>query len=114
MRTSKRRTCQTIETLENRQLLAGDLIAHWSASDLSEDLEDGSTITAWIDSIGGKSAAADGSPELVDSAFGGRPAVRFDQDGEFFDGFKVARTESPLTDANDFSLIAVFPPTQMI
>ena len=54
-RAQVRRRLQTLERLESRLCLAGDLIAHWTAESLTSTLEDGSTVTEWNDSVVGTS-----------------------------------------------------------
>ena len=95
-----------IESLEARQLLAGDLVAEWNA-DLIEGLEDGALIESWADTSGGREAARNGTPTLAVGAIGGRNAVAFDpSDGA--DSLDVSAANSPLSLADDFSLSVVF------
>ena len=66
----------SIESLESRLMLAGDLIARFRADDLNDTLEDGATISHWEDSIGQIQAVATGQPQLVKNAFGAHSAIR--------------------------------------
>ena len=68
----------SLETLEPRRLLAADLVAHWSAEQLSLDVAAGD---AWIDSVGGVSAIASGEPGVVTDQLTGRTFVGFQADG---------------------------------
>lgn len=42
-----------VEQLESKRLLAGDLIASWSADDLDDSLTDNRVISSWTDSVSG-------------------------------------------------------------
>ncbi len=96
-----------IESLETRTLLAGDLVAHWSADSLNGEVADGAPIANWADSIGNVDAVGDGSPLLVKSQLSGHSVVRFDPaDGR--DIFRVGTGESPVDDAADFTVAVVF------
>ena len=100
-----RRNC--LETLENRVLLAGDLVAHWRAQDLIETVSDGAEVETWIDSVGQREASKAGSPTLHHTSVGARAAIRFDPtDGN--DLFKVSGDDNPVRDTNDFSVSVVF------
>ena len=97
----------TLESLEARVLLAGDLVAQWRAEDLSEILSDQAEVTEWVDSVASIQAVAEGQPRLIESALGGRSVIRLDtSDG--IDGFKVTALKNPLSGANDFSVAVAF------
>ncbi|MCA9215127.1 MAG: hypothetical protein KDB27_18795, partial [Planctomycetales bacterium] len=96
------RATRRFEPLEARQLLAGDLIAHWNANDLADSHAVGDPIVSWGDSVSAVEAAASGAPEFVNGVFGGRPAIRFVAK-EVNDGFKVPKEASPLNGAEDFT-----------
>jgi VCBS repeat-containing protein len=90
------------ESLEHRQLLAGDLIAHWLADRIVPS-NDGS-IPQWTDTVTNLAAATVGQPMLQPNALAGRALVRFDAtDGA--DGFRVKSTSNPLSGAQDFSVV---------
>ena len=95
------------ETLESRQLLAGDLVGHWLAEDLSATLGDGDTVTNWTDSREAVVATAVGTPTWGAYQLGGRAAVHFDPtDGD--DALVVSRSDSPASRADDFSIVVAF------
>ncbi|MCA9171295.1 MAG: hypothetical protein KDB23_26670, partial [Planctomycetales bacterium] len=95
------------EVLEARTLLAGDLVANWRAQDLVATVADQAVVTDWVDSTSAISAVNLGSPKLIHEAYSGLAAVRFDaSDG--VDAMRVLSTTSPMTNANDFSLVVVF------
>ena len=96
-----------VECLEPRVLLAGDLVAHWRANDLLVDLQDGQAVSEWSDSVAGITANASGTPTLVGNAIGGRAVVRLDT-FEGKDSYEVHSSESPLSAANDFSIVVMF------
>ncbi|MCA9199711.1 MAG: tandem-95 repeat protein, partial [Planctomycetales bacterium] len=91
------------ETLETRALLAGDLIAHWTAAELT-NFEDGAVIESWNDTVGDRTGDIFGDPVFVQNAFDGRPAVQFDGD----DLVRIDNLESPISGANDFTVAVVF------
>lgn len=93
------------ETLEKRNLLAGDLIARWLADDLAPpDVEQG--VSAWVDSQSEITAQADGMPQLLANRFGGRSTIRFDpSDGA--DSFRISKDDNPLP-RGDFSVVVAF------
>ncbi len=95
------------EPLENRVLLAGDLVAHWVADSLNAQHADGAVVAAWEDSVGGLTAVAAGTPMLQQGLRNGRSTVRFDgADGA--DSFRVAANSHPMNGANDFTVAVVF------
>ncbi len=96
-----------IEGLESKRMLAGDLIAHWQADDLNETVDDQAVVTAWNDSSGGVVATASGQPTLIKDAIGGRSVVRFEP-ADGVDALRVPAANTPLRNAGDFSVIAVF------
>ncbi len=88
-------------------MLAGDLVAQWRASELLVEFPDGQHITEWSDSVAGIRATATGTPTLVGNAIGGRAVVRLDaSDGK--DAYEVVNRESPLSGADDFSIVVMF------
>ena len=100
---------RTVETLEPRQMLAGDLVAQWLADDLNAIVESGAPVAEWTDSGGTRSATAIGSPVLVEQSLGGRSFVRFaPDDGD--DGFRVSSIDNPTAAATDFSVAVAFRP----
>lgn len=106
-RPAARRCKLGMEALESRALLAGDLVAHWSADQVGEGTRDGETMPFWVDRVAGIRATAEGTPQWVKSAVGTRPAVRLNPvDGA--DYFTVSETASPLSNAGDFTLIVGF------
>ncbi len=95
------------ELLEARMLLAGDLVSHWIADDLNSEVNDGEAITSWVDSIGGVSATASGTPLLNKGALSGRSLVSLDaSDGADF--LRVLGRDSTISNANDFSVAVAF------
>ncbi|MCP4193349.1 MAG: tandem-95 repeat protein [Planctomycetaceae bacterium] len=96
-----------LEQLEQRVLLAADLISHWRAEDLVASLEDGMSAPAWNDRIATTPALQEGTPRLAHGILGGRASMQFDaSDGP--DGYEVAYLENKLNGANDFSIAVVF------
>ena len=94
-----------LERLEPRVLLAGDLVAHWSAEDLQGD--DGAAITAWADSVAGINGVATGTPILQKNVLNGRSVVSFDgADGA--DQIRIIRHDNPTAGIGDFSVAVVF------
>lgn len=94
------------ESLEKRNLLAGDLIAHWTASESISVGAEGAVVASWTDIVSGKQSETVGTPMLVSDAIGGRAAVRFDAtDG--VDGIRISSFENPLDGATDFSVAVV-------
>ncbi len=88
-------------------LLAGDLIAHWLADDLNAATGDGDAVSGWIDSIGNVAAEATGSPTLIKNVLSGHSLIRFNpSDGDDF--FQVIGRDSPLRQADDFSVTVAF------
>lgn len=96
-----------LEVLEPRQLLAGDLAAHWLAQDLVANVADGETVTDWSDNTSSIVAGGSGSPQLVHNGVGGRAVVRFDS-GNGDDFFVIDRDDNPMSLANDFSVSVAF------
>lgn len=96
--------------LEERVLLAGDLVANWRADDLQSDLGADGQVSSWVDSVNGIAATASGTPQLSTDAFGSRPGIQFDaSDGADF--FTVAKEQNPLSGAADFTVVVVFSTT---
>ena len=108
-RRSRRIVC---ERLEERTLLAGDLVAHWRAADLLAQFGDGEHIPQWVDSVSSIAADGFGTPTLAGNFRGGRPAIRFDSIDEK-DGFRVAKDSSPMSGAADFSVAVYFSTTNI-
>ena len=105
-----RRHCHQVESLEQRMLLAGDLVSHWTADALNGTYDDGQAIADWTDAVGNLKADGNGSPVLVKNALSGHSVVRFDaSDGA--DSFRVFADDSPLANANDFTVAVVFSTT---
>jgi len=96
-----------LETLEPRQLLAGDLVGHWLADDLNATVASGDPITAWTDSVAGITAPATGDPRLIQAVHDGHSVVRFDPT-DAVDAFRVAAADSPMSGADDFTIAVVF------
>ncbi len=96
-----------MESLENRVLLAADLVAHSRADDLNPILEDQATVAHWTDSVGSVEAVAAGQPHLIKDAAGGRSVLRFDP-ADGIDSFQVDSAANPLSGAEDFSVAVAF------
>ncbi len=94
------------EALENRELLAAELVAHWSAETLEVAPAERIT-TAWSDSIANLPARPYGAPHLVPQGLNGHAVVRFDARDQL-DLFRVAAADNPLAEADRFSVAAVF------
>jgi VCBS repeat-containing protein len=93
--------------LESRQLLAGDLVSHWLADDLSAIVADGQTVMQWTDRVGSQVATTVGAPKVMHGELSGRAVVRFDaSDGN--DMFRLPANNSPMSGAADYSISAVF------
>ena len=102
----KREHFLVAEQLENRWLLAGDLAAHWLADNIAAELEHGSVVPTWTDSVAGLEVTASGSPTLSSNQLGGRAVVSFESNdgaGTFFLDSRL----NPLTDASDFTVVVV-------
>ena len=103
----KRQTWQrAMESLESRQLLAGDLTGQWVADDLEGLVPDGEVVTVWDDALSGISAHAAGEPRLIRDVFDGHSAVRFNR-FDNIDSLVVDAAENPLSGINDFSIALV-------
>ncbi|MCA9200672.1 MAG: cadherin-like domain-containing protein, partial [Planctomycetales bacterium] len=89
------------EPLEARCLLAGDLVAHWNADTFAADAE------SWLDSVGGVAAGVFGQPSLAAAEINGRSVVSLDA-ADGVDGFRIAVSDSPMSNAADYSLVVVF------
>ena len=99
---------RSLESLERRCLLAGDLVANWQAQELAATLADGDTVTEWIDSVSGINATnGKGTPTFVAGQFSGRAAIRFDASDEI-DQLVAAANTSPISGADDFSISVAF------
>ncbi|MBN02069.1 MAG: hypothetical protein CMJ77_23430 [Planctomycetaceae bacterium] len=93
------------EMLEARQMLAGDLVGHWVADDISTQPDER---LSWSDRVGEIIASRSvGSPVVAESALGGRDVVRFDA-SDSGDMLEVPVNANPLSQANDFSVIVAF------
>ena len=96
-----------LESLETRQLLAGDLTGHWVAEDLAAALADGERVASWTDRVAGITATSLGEPQLAHRALNQSASVRF-QRSDGIDTLTVPAASSPLSGASDFSLAVVF------
>ncbi|MFC1759438.1 Ig-like domain-containing protein, partial [Planctomycetota bacterium] len=95
-----------VESLEDRRLLAGDLVAQWSADDLS--LDSGAVVESWIDSVNTIEAVRqNGDPTFLANGFGGRGFIHFDAT-EASENLRIRTNDSPLNGANDFSVTVAF------
>ena len=105
---NRRRRTRTLEGLEARQLLAGDLVGHWLAEDLAGTATPDMPVDNWADKTSGIVATlGGGTPTFVPNQIGGRGVIRFDaSDGT--DYLKVDKAVSPMTGANDYSVIVAF------
>lgn len=104
---AKVRKTRILEPLEARRYLAGDLVAHWLANDLTAGLESGARVAEWSDSVGMVNAQSTGDPILISDGIGGRAAVRFNAtDGG--DSLIVSSSSSPMSGADDFSVVVAF------
>ena len=105
-----RRRTRGLESLETRQLLAGDLVGHWLADDLNESVDDQAQVTAWPDAVAEINASLfHGSPTLAKGQLGGRSVVRFDAtDANGIDSLKIRIAGNPINQADDFSVVVVF------
>ncbi len=102
----RRKRVVSAEQLEARELLAGDLVAHWLADESVSATEDG-VVTEWSDQIGNRSARGIGTPQRVSGELGGRASIRFEAaDGA--DGLQVRSVDNPLAGAGDFSVAVTF------
>ena len=99
-----RKKSRRIETLEDRCLLAGDLIAHWRADSI---VDAAAVVSEWTDSVSQISSISEGTPMLSAGTFGGRDSVRFDgTDGS--DGLHVALGDNPVNSLSAFSIVVAF------
>ena len=96
-----------MERLETRQLLAGDLIGHWLAQDLSDAYDDGQVVTEWVDRVAQIPAQSSGSPTFETNSLGGRATIGFDA-SDARDWFEISKEVSPVSNANDFSIAVLF------
>ncbi|MCP4192926.1 MAG: tandem-95 repeat protein [Planctomycetaceae bacterium] len=97
--------CQT-ETLETRQLLAGDLVGQWVAENL--EIPNGAEVQAWPDEINQVPAGRSlGSVKLAANQLGGRSVMRFDA-AEGGDNLIISSFDNPLAAADDFSIVIAF------
>ena len=106
-RSIRKKLATQFEVLERRELLTGDLIAHWRADSLDGTFDDGAIVTEWTDLVGGVNAASFGNPTVAAGAIGGRTAIRFAA-GDGRDGLQIDKATNPLNGANDFSVAVVF------
>ena len=98
---------RSLEALEARHLLAGDLVGHWVADDLNATVADNGTISDWSDSVTAVSASSIGAPTLIQNSLGGRSVVRFQPD-DGSDGFRIRAADNPVVAAPDFSVVVTF------
>lgn len=102
---SLRKWRPSVERMEQRVLLAGDLVARWLADDIA--VEDGAVIDNWTDRVGGIGGFVQGTPTLKHNALGGRAVVEFNgSDGA--DVFRFDNLASPISGADDFTVALVF------
>ena len=106
-KTTRETLAGRLEQLESRILLAGDLVAHWRASELKDTVADGAVVSSWNDNAVGTVATGNGEPVLVHDGLGGRPVVRFSA-GDGVDFFRVDDADSPLKQAQDYSIAVTF------
>ncbi|MCA9196078.1 MAG: tandem-95 repeat protein, partial [Planctomycetales bacterium] len=99
------RSARQIESLENRELLAGDLVAYWNASDHVAATT--SNVESWTDNLGVVATTAVGVPQWAEDGLGGRPVIRFDA-ADGVDALAVDKADSPVAGANDFSVVVAF------
>ncbi|MDG2380298.1 MAG: Ig-like domain-containing protein, partial [Pirellulaceae bacterium] len=96
-----------LESLEDRRLLAGDLVAQWRAEDLNHLLNDGDQVSNWSDSIAAVPTKNRGTPTLIKQQYGGRSTVRFHpSDGD--DSLRISIADNPINRADNFSVIVTF------
>jgi hypothetical protein len=82
-------------------------VNRWVADSLS--ISSGSSVSNWVDSVGGKSAAqtvAGNQPQLFKNVLNGHNTVRFTSAASQF--LTVAAADSPLSGAGDFAVVVVF------
>ncbi len=97
----------SFERLDDRMLLAGDLVAHWHADDLNANYQGDEVVATWIDSVAGIAATATGTPRLKRDAFGVHSSLVFDaNDGA--DYLMVPAEQNPVADLTAFSVSVVF------
>ncbi|MCA9197451.1 MAG: tandem-95 repeat protein [Planctomycetales bacterium] len=99
-----------VESLESRCLLAGDLVSHWNASDLSGRFAPGERIDAWTDRVAGRDALAIGSPTLINSEFAGQAMIQFEPTN-VPDGFRIRNQDNPTANASEYSFSITFATT---
>ena len=99
----RNRRNNNLESLETRQMLAGDLVAQWQADSI--EVADGN-VSAWVDSISQLEAAVAGDPK-VEVGLGGRSFVRLNP-ADGVDGFRISKTVSPMVNAGDFSIVVTY------
>ena len=104
----KSRIARSIEVLENRCMLAGDLIAQWTANDLNARHGSGDVVAEWTATIPNVSAKGVGQPQLIKNALNGNSVVRFIDQDEEISRFDIAPTDNPLSNANAFSVVVAF------
>lgn len=97
---------RSFESLETKQLLAGDLVASWRADSITFD-EDAVQIAEWPDTVMGRVVSPVGQPRLIRNAINGRPAVRF-QTLDGVDGFVGEAAVNPLGGADDFTVVVAY------
>ena len=106
----RRRPWSGGESLEARQLLAGDLVGYWQADQNLVTAAGSAVLTEWTDIVAAQPTRIFGSPELNASGAGGRAMVSFDAtDGN--DGVRVASANNPLGSPTDFSVAFAFQTT---
>lgn len=90
-------------------MLAGDLVAQWTADDLNGNLESGDVVERWPSSTPNDVVALSvGSPKLDKRVLNGHSAIRFESNPTRFDRLEIAAEDSPVSGADAFSVAVVF------
>ena len=76
-RLKTRRHNGQLESLEQRVLLAGDLVSHWTADALNDNHDNGQVVADWNDIVSNVVANSSGAPLLVKNALSGHSVIRF-------------------------------------
>lgn len=107
LRNPRRRCVGRLEHLEDKMLLAGDLVGHWRADDLNGSFADQEVVTNWLDGVAAIDGTAIGQPTLIKDAINGRSSVRFSaEDGH--DGFLVDKSVNPMASVGDYTVVVAF------
>ncbi len=105
--TPRKRRSRSVESLEQRRLLAANLTTYWLADSLMADVAVGGSATEWTDSVAGLKSTAVGSPTLTTNQLGGRALVEF-RSSDGADSFTVHSDVNPLSRVEDFSVVVAF------